>query len=176
MKTLIIYTSQTGFTKQYAEWLKERLGADCLTIEEAKKKDDAFFGDYEALIYGGWAMAGKVVKTEWFFGKAPSWKGKKLAVFCVGATPTDSPLVEQAMAKVVPEELKASVGVFYCPGGLNYDKMKLPSKMMIKAYASMLAKRKDQTEDDKKMAEMIAQSYDISDVSYIEPIVEYIEK
>ena len=48
--------------------------------------------------------------------------------------------------------------------------------MMMKAYASMLAKRKDQTEDDKKMAEMVATSYDISDVKYLDPIVEYIEK
>ena len=176
MKTLIVYTSQTGYTKMYAEKLAERLQADCFTVEELKKKDDAFFGTYDAIVYGGWAMAGKVVKSEWLLGKAPSWKDKKLAIFCVGATPVDSPLVEQAMAKVVPDELKSYVGVFYCPGGLNYDKMKLPSKMMMKAYASMLAKKKDQTEDDKKMAEMIAQSYDISDVKYLDPIVEYIEK
>ena len=176
MKTLIVYTSQTGYTKMYAEKLAERLQADCYTVEELKKKDDAFFDAYEAIVYGGWAMAGKVVKSEWLLTKAPSWKSKKLAIFCVGATPVESPLVEQAMAKVLPEDLKSYVGVFYCPGGLDYDKMKLPSKMMMKAYASMLKKQKNQTEDDKKMAEMIGQSYDISDVKYIEPIVEYIEK
>ena len=27
MKTLIIYTSQTGFNKRYAEWLAEEMGA-----------------------------------------------------------------------------------------------------------------------------------------------------
>ena len=88
----------------------------------------------------------------------------------------DSPLVEQAMAKVVPDGQKSYISSFYCPGGLDYDKMKLASKMMMKAYASMLSKQKNQTEDDKKMAEMIRHSYDISDIKYIEPIVEYIEK
>lgn len=176
MKTLIIYTSQTGFTKRYSEWLKERLNADCMSLEEVKKKDDAFFGTYEAIVYGGWAMAGKVVKAEWFFEKATAWQDKKLAVFCVGATPVDSPLVEQAMANVVPDGQKSYISSFYCPGGLDYDKMKLASKMMMKAYASMLSKQKNQTEDDKKMAEMIRHSYDISDIKYIEPIVEYIEK
>ena len=38
MKTLVIYTSQTGFTKKYAEWISTRLNADMLTIQEAKKK------------------------------------------------------------------------------------------------------------------------------------------
>ena len=37
MKTLIIYTSQTGFTKKYAEWLAERTGGDVLELKEAKK-------------------------------------------------------------------------------------------------------------------------------------------
>ena len=30
MKTIIIYTSQTGFTKRYAEWISEASGAECV--------------------------------------------------------------------------------------------------------------------------------------------------
>ena len=30
MKTIVIYTSQTGFTKRYAEWIAEAAEADCL--------------------------------------------------------------------------------------------------------------------------------------------------
>ena len=39
-----------------------------------------------------------------------------------------------------------------------------------------LKKKNDATEDEMCMAEMISSSYDISDIKYIEPIVEYIEK
>ena len=39
MKTLIIYTSQTGFTKKYSEWIAERTKADILTLKEAQKKE-----------------------------------------------------------------------------------------------------------------------------------------
>ena len=28
MKTLVVYTSQTGFTKRYAQWIAERMEAD----------------------------------------------------------------------------------------------------------------------------------------------------
>ena len=39
MKTIVIYTSQTGFTKRYAEWIAEAMGADCFELSVAKKKD-----------------------------------------------------------------------------------------------------------------------------------------
>ena len=39
MKTIVIYTSQTGFTKRYAEWIAEATGADCFELSAAKKKD-----------------------------------------------------------------------------------------------------------------------------------------
>lgn|GEM_PF-3272934 len=41
-------------------------------------------------------------------------------------------------------------------------------------HISALKKKKDQTEEEKIMAEMIATSYDISDIKYIDPIVEYL--
>ena len=51
MRTVIIYNSQTGFTKRYAEWIAEETGADCLELSIAKKKDLSI---YETIIFGGW--------------------------------------------------------------------------------------------------------------------------
>ena len=59
-------------------------------------------------------------------------------------------------------------------GGLDYDKMKTPSRLACKALVSMLNKKKDATQKEKDMAEMLSHSYDISDEKYIEPIVEYV--
>ena len=50
MKTIIVYASQTGFTKRYAEWLGEDLGADVLPLAVAKKKSDTFFDSAEAIV------------------------------------------------------------------------------------------------------------------------------
>ncbi|WP_196808691.1 flavodoxin domain-containing protein [Butyrivibrio sp. AC2005] len=66
MKTLVIYTSQTGFTKRYAQWLADRVGADLIDLKEAQKKGTDYFEAYGAICYGGWAMAEKVVKSKWF--------------------------------------------------------------------------------------------------------------
>ena len=43
MKTLVIYTSQTGFTKRYAEWISEELNADIYNLKDVKKKTNDFF-------------------------------------------------------------------------------------------------------------------------------------
>ena len=42
----------------------------------------------------------------------------------------------------------------------------------MKMFAKMMAKKKDKTEEEKGMAEMIGKSYDISDRKYIQPMVE----
>ena len=42
MKTLVIYTSQTGFTKRYAEWISEELNADIYDLKDVKKKTNDF--------------------------------------------------------------------------------------------------------------------------------------
>ena len=56
MKTIIIYSSQTGFTERYAKWLADELSAETITLAEAKKKTDDYFNDADAIVYGGWAM------------------------------------------------------------------------------------------------------------------------
>ncbi|MBR5386138.1 MAG: flavodoxin [Clostridiales bacterium] len=175
MKTLIIYTSQTGFTKKYAEWLAQKTGGDMLELKEAQKKDDAFFTGYEAIVYGGWVMAASVVKVKWFLNKAASWKGKKLAVFCVGGSPNDNPDIEGMLKNMMTDEQREYIKAFYCQGGFNYERMNAPSRLAMKMFVSALKKKKDPTEEEKIMTQMVATSYDISDEKYLEPIVDYLK-
>jgi len=62
------------------------------------------------------------------------------------------------------------LSVFYCPGGLRYERMKPASKMMMKLFSKMMAGKKNKSEEEKVMAELIAHSYDVSDRKYIAPI------
>ena len=45
----------------------------------------------------------------------------------------------------------------------------------MKMFVGMLKKKKDATEAEKTMAQMIASSYDISDIQYTDPIVDYLQ-
>ena len=174
MKTLIIYTSQTGFTKKYSEWLAQKTGGDLMDLKEAQKKDDTFFAGYEAIVYGGWVMAASVVKVKWFLNKSASWKGKKLAVFCVGGSPNDNPDVEVMLKNMMTDEQREYIKAFYCQGGFNYERMNAPSRLAMKMFVSALKKKKDPTEEEKIMTQMVATSYDISDEKYLEPVIVYL--
>ena len=174
MKTLIIFTSQTGFTKKYADWLAQKTGGDLMDLKEAQKKDDAFFAGYEAIVYGGWVMAASVVKIKWFLNKAASWKGKKLAVFCVGGSPNDNPDIEVMLKNMMTDEQREYIKAFYCQGGFNYERMNAPSRLAMKMFVSALKKKKDPTEEEKIMTQMVATSYDISDEKYLEPVIDYL--
>ena len=72
MKVLVIYSSKTGFTKRYAERIADDTNAMLLPVKEAKSKSDDFFNEYDAIIYGGWIMAGRVDGADWFLKKLRS--------------------------------------------------------------------------------------------------------
>ncbi len=171
MKTIVIYNSQTGFTKRYAQWIAEKTNADCVEFSKAKKTD---FDGYDAIVFGGWAVAGSISKLKWFKKNINKWNDKKLAVFCVGASPSENPEIEEALPKnFTAEELKV-VRWFYLPGGLDYEKMPAKSRVMMKMFVSALKAKKDKTQDDLNQIRIMSSSYDISDIKYIEPIIDYL--
>ena len=173
MKTAVIFNSQTGFTKRYAQWIAEAAGADCLELSDAKKKS---MEEYEAIVFGGWACAGGISKLGWLKSHMDQWADKRLIVFCVGASPMESPEVEPAIKRNFSGEEMRKVRVFYCPGGINYEKMPAPSRLMMKMFIKTLKSKKDKTEAEQEMIKMISASYDISDRKYIEPILECLRK
>lgn len=173
MKTIVIYNSQTGFTKRYATWIAEAAGADCLELSAAKNKN---MDPYEAIVFGGWACAGSISKLNWFKSNIDKWTGKKLIAFCVGGSPIDSPEIESALKQNFKESELEKVSVFYCPGGFNYEKMSAPSKLMMKIFIKTLKAKKNKTEEEQEMVKMISTSYDISDKKYIEPILKFLGK
>lgn len=169
MRAIVIYTSQTGFTKRYAQWIADAAGGGCLELSEAKKKD---LTDCDAIIFGGWACAGGISGLGWFKRNLDKWADKKLIVFCVGASPENSPEIAPALRRNFTESEWNRVSAFYCPGGLNYEKMSLPSRLMMKMFLGTLKAKKEKSETDAEMIKIISASYDISDRKYIEPILE----
>jgi len=93
---------------------------------------------------------------------------------CVGGSPIENPEIEPTLRKNFDEETYKKIGVFYCPGGFDYDKMSGKSKLMMMMFIKMLKSKKNKTEEEETMIKMISGSYDISDKKYIEPIIEYI--
>ncbi len=169
MKGIVIYHSQTGFTRRYAHWIAEASGADCLSLSEAKHRD---LSGYDTIVFGGWACAGRISKISWFMKQLPAWKGKRLAAFCVGGSPVDHPDIQTFLADTAEQLSAGSVQVFYCPGGFNYEAMSPASRLAMKLFLRALRAKKDKTPQEEEMIRMIGSSYDISDRRFILPVLQ----
>ena len=181
MKTLIIYNSQTGFTIKYANWIAEKLEAKCVSVKEAKNEK---IMDFDRVIFGSWFCAENINKLNWFLPKINEIlkdETKKIAIFGCGASPIENPDVKSFIEKtsnMIAEKYSVkldNLGIFYCPGGLNYEKMNVPSRIAMKMFVKMLDSKKDKTEKDEVMIKRLSSSYDISDKRHIEPILEFVK-
>ena len=103
MKSIVIYNSQTGFTKRYAEWISEAAACECVEFKQAAKLNLA---DYDAIVFGSWCMAGNIAKLPWFKKQMPALAaaGKKLIVYAVGGSPEENPDVTAAINKIFTDE------------------------------------------------------------------------
>lgn len=79
MKSIVIYKSSTGFTKQYSEWIAEEMGIKAVDINKVSTIN---ISDYESVIFGGWIMASNISGLD----KIKQLKPKKLIVFAVGSS------------------------------------------------------------------------------------------
>lgn len=105
------------------------------------------------------------------------FKQSRAAEFIVYATGAmtdgaeNTSIINEMWSKnLTPAELR-DIPHFYMPGGLRYEKMPLPDKMMMKAFCAMLKKKKDKSGYEKQMKKAVSGSYDISSDAYIMPLV-----
>lgn len=177
MKTAIIYSSQTGFTERYARWLAEELGGDLFTVREADGRDGGFWDGYDAIAYGGWALGGKAHRADFLLSRCASWADKRLALFCVGASPAEKGAreeIEDRLRVGLTEEQRARVAVFYCPGGLNYERMPAASRLAMRLFAAAHRMKRNRTAEDREKADLLSRSYDITDRGCLDRVARYL--
>ncbi|MDD3369956.1 MAG: flavodoxin domain-containing protein [Lachnospiraceae bacterium] len=165
MKTIVIYQSSTGFTRQYAEWIAESLGCEAIDVKHAPEKS---VGEAELVIFGGWIMGNMVSGLE----KIRKWNPKNLVVFAVGATPGNIVDVE-SMQK---ENHLEGIPFFYMEGGFRFEKLNFLVKGMLKNLKKATAKKEEKTAQEQFMAEYLGTSFDHADQKNIESLVMYVKE
>ena len=144
----IVYTSNTGYTAEYARLLGDKTGLPVYSLAEAEQKLAAG----NRVIYLGWLMAGKVQ------GYKKAAKRYKVQAVCgVGMGGTGSQLQEVRKANAIPEKTP----LFTLQGGFDIQKLsgvyKLMMTIMVKTAGKGLAEKKDRTPDEDVMLEMLTQ-------------------
>ena len=163
----IIYTSNTGSTKRYAEMLSRKTGLAVYSLKDASKKVAA----NSEIIYMGWLM-GSGIKGY----KAASKKYKICAVCAVGMTAPSIQVEETRKVNQIPENIE----LFKLQGDFDMEKLhgiyKLMMKIMVKALGKTLSKKTDMTVDEDDMLEMLFNGGKCVADENIVPIAEWYEE
>lgn len=171
-KILVLYKRSTGFTKRYAEWIAQALHCDLLPFKDATASR---LSAYDTVIFGTRAHAEHIDSFD--KAKALTEKSgvKELILFVTGATPNAAEAVVQKFwaRNLSPEELK-NLPHFYMQSGLNYEKMSLPDKLMMKAAAAMIRGKKDKTPEELQFEQAISGSFDHTSKEFIQPLLDYV--
>ena len=142
----IVYTSNTGYTAEYARLLGEKTGLPVYSLAEAEQKLAAGNRVY----YLGWLMAGKVQ------GYKKAAKRYKVQAVCgVGMGGNGSQLQELRKANAISEKTP----LFTLQGGFDIQKLsgiyKLMMTIMVKTAGKGLAEKQDRTPEEDVMLEML---------------------
>lgn len=173
MRIVVVYTSTTGFTQKYAEWIAEALDSDCLALKDMTKKD---FTEYDFFIYGGSLHAVGINGLKAFKERMETLENQKWIVFAVGATPVKDEVVSQLMSANLTLEEQQNNRLFYFRGGFDYEALNLKNKLMMSLLKIKIKMKpqKDRTPDEKGMINVYDQRTDFSQKKSIDGIVAYV--
>lgn len=173
-KTVVIYKSKYGSTKQYSKWIAEKLNCDLL---EEKNVNENGLISYDKIIFGGGLYASGINGISVITKNFNKIKDKKLVVFTVGlADPDKEEQFTSILDKNFTDEMKKRIKIFHLRGGINYKTLSIVHKTMMAMLVSVMKKKKEEelSEDDKLMLQTYGTEISFIDNEKINPIVSYI--
>lgn len=148
---IIIYGSQYGTTKKYAEELGRRTNIEVKNYEDI---DDISL--YGTIIYFGALYAGGVMGMKKTFSKLSIVAGKKIIIATVGlADPKDienTKVIKSGMRKQLSQNIYEQAHIMHLRGGIDYSCLGFKHKTMM----AMLYKKATGLPEEKKTAEVKA--------------------
>ncbi len=160
MKTIVVYQSETGFTKKHANWIAEKIGCESVPLKEISM---ASINEYDRIIFGGWIMGGTIAGLD----KIKEVPDEKKVVFAVGLTGESK---EFSDSLVTTNHLE-KITFHYFQGGINFEQMGFFKKSMLKMMRSSISKKKIKTKQEEDMIIGLSKSSDYSDYNKIHSFV-----
>ncbi len=162
----IVFESETGNTKKYAELLGQKTGIPVYEHKDASKH----LGANDEIIYMGWLFASGVKGY-----KKAAKKYDVKAVCGVGMRRA----CDEAVKDMVERNQISGLKAFYLQGGYDLNKLsgiyKLMMKMMSKVILKELEKKETKTEEDLESIDMINNGRSLVKEENLAPILEWLK-
>lgn len=157
----IIYTSKNGHTGRYAEMLGQITGKPAFPLD----KTPPSLPDGSPVIYMGWIHASKIK------GYKQAAKRFSVPIVCgVGLCDTGTLIPEVRKVTSIPE----NVSLFTLQGGMRRSELKGMDKLLISMLTKGLGEKKDRTEQDNRMLELLKNNTDYVSEDNLSQLLEFI--
>lgn len=131
MKKIIIYGSQYGTTKRYADELSKKTGIKSLAYTEIND-----LSTYNTILYLGGLYAGGVLGLSKTIKQFPMGTNQTLIIVTVGlADPkvqSNTDNIKRSISKQLPSDIYSKSAIFHLRGGIDYQKLNFIHKNMMK--------------------------------------------
>lgn len=171
MRKLVIYKSNTGFTKKYAEWIAQEASADILDF---KKADLLTLNSYDVIIFGGSLHASGIKGVKFITKNLEQIKDKKIVVFATGATPSREETIKEIKNKNFKLEELKHIEFFYLRGGFDFSKLGIFDKILMFLLKWKIKTKKELTIDDKGMLAAYNNPVDFTNKENINEIITHV--
>ena len=169
MDILLLYTSGTGFTKRYADWIGEELGIEAVPFKDCTP---ARMAQADLVIYGGSVNGGILTGQAKAERMAKRAGNRPVIWFATGLRPA----TERTLGLLRKNNFGSGseVPLFYFPGGLDKEKLRPGDRTMLRVYRAMLRRRRGLHPEDAEIIRRLITPADYSDRNAIAPLVEYV--
>jgi menaquinone-dependent protoporphyrinogen IX oxidase len=168
-KTIVIYASNYGFTKQYALHISKKLECDACEVQHFDTKS---LDNYNNIIFGSGVYAGKMNEASFINKNEEKLASKNVVIFSVSLTTPRNEEEKRRIQNVFDKSIKISQTpkFFSLPGGMNYSKLNTIHSMMMKAAKlSMKSKLTKEEYDD------FDQDRNLVDLTQSNDLIEYVK-
>ena len=177
MEHIIVYGSQYGSTRRYAEKLSEQTG-----IPAVSYKDASTLSDKDIIVYLGGLYAGGVLGLAKTLRGLSLQDGQKLILVTVGLTDPSEPEnqhnIRTSLQRQLPAELLDRAKIFHLRGGIDYQKLSFGHRTMMKLLYQSLQRTpfEKQTAENRAFTESYGKHGDFTDFRALETIIQAIER
>ena len=174
MKTAVVYRSQTGSAKTYANWMAEEVGC----IPKPLENIESAAADAELVVFVSWFHAASIKGSKRFQAFMAEHPEKRYAVVAVGATPMPGDLWpssehEEAFRRSFPAESYPDLPWVYCRGGFHFERLGALDKIAMRIYFKMLEGEIARGNKREQIAlDGMREGFDDCNRSYLEPLLE----
>ena len=144
-KIIVLYQSEYGYTKTYAEMIAEELGCD---LREAATISADSLKEYDTIIFGGGLYASGINGIELIRQNFDSLRNKNLVVWATGLCPGRPPELQQVWKHNFSDDMLEKIHIFYLRGGFDYQKLSRGHKIMMNALKLKIKMTKNRGEDE----------------------------